>query len=76
MTKFGTKLTLTYLMGLTTYGFYRGFNKYKSDSIFNAKTPFYIDRFISGLFSIGYYLNPLSHSYLLYYIQLKEQKNN
>ena len=68
MIKFTSKLTFTYLTGMSTYGFYRGFNnKYKKDSIFNAKTPLYVDRFISGLLSTGYYLNPVSHPYLLYY---------
>jgi len=48
---------VTYLTGMSAYGFYRGFNnKYKSDCIINAKTPLYIDSFISGLFSTGYYL--------------------
>lgn len=75
MTKFGTKLGLTYLTGMSTYGFYRGFNnKYKSDCIINAKTPLYIDRFISGLFSTGYYLNPISHPYLLYYTIKRTEK--
>jgi len=76
MNKFSTKLCVTYFTGMNIYGFYRGFtNKYKSNSIFNSNSnTLYVDKTISGLLSIGYYINPLFHPIIIYYIIKRTEK--
>jgi hypothetical protein len=69
------KLFIGYILGISSYGFYRGYNNlYKKNSIFNYNTDLYTEKISSGLFSVCYHLNPVYHHSLLYYIFLRSEK--
>ena len=69
------KLFTGYILGISSYGFYRGYNNlYKKNCSFNHKTDLYTDRIGSGFMSVGYHLVPWENPCVLYHILLRSEK--
>lgn len=70
-----SKLFTGYVLGISSYGFYRGYNNlYKKNCPFNSTTDLYTSKISSGVISAAYHLNPVLYPYLFYYILLRFEK--